>query len=137
MQSKKDKSRNSNLVYSSENVAARRCPACLRLVTACICKTKHNTLADQNLVNRSSAKLGDGIIRLHRETKGRKGKGVTLVKGINLPDPALNQLAKKLKSGCGVGGAIKAGVIELQTADRDKIKTLLENMDYTVKIAGG
>ena len=137
MRSKKDKSRNSTLVYSSENVAARRCPACLRLVTECICKTKHNTLADHSLGKLSLGKLGDGIIRLHRETKGRKGKGVTLVKGINLPDPELNQLANKLKSGCGVGGAIKGGVIELQTADRNKIKTLLENMHYTVKIAGG
>jgi translation initiation factor 1 len=132
MRSKKDKSRKSNLVYSTDNsggAAVRRCPACLRLVTACICKTKYNTPEDHSST--------DGIIRLHRETKGRKGKGVTLVKGINLPDSNLNQLAKKLKSGCGVGGSIKAGVIELQTADRDKIKTLLENMDYTVKIAGG
>jgi len=46
-------------------------------------------------------------------------------------------LAKKLKSGCGVGGTVKSGVIELQMADREKIKLLLEAAGFTVKIAGG
>ena len=70
-------------------------------------------------------KKDDGIVRLHRETKGRKGKGVTLVKGLAVPDPELASIAKTLKTRCGVGGAVKDGVIELQTADRDKVKLLL------------
>jgi translation initiation factor 1 len=75
-------------------------------------------------------------VRLHRETKGRKGAGVTLVKGLPLSDPALKQLAKSLKSKCGVGGAVKDGAIELQGDQRNKIRPLLEADGYKVKIAG-
>jgi translation initiation factor 1 len=83
------------------------------------------------------ADAGDGIVRLHRETKGRKGKGVTVIKGLALAESDLATLAKTLKSRCGVGGSVNAGIIELQTADREKIKSLLEAQGYTVKIAGG
>lgn len=80
---------------------------------------------------------GDGIVRIHRETKGRKGKGVTLITGLDLPDNELKTLAKQLKQLCGTGGAIKSGVIEIQGDTRDKIKVALENQGYTVKLAGG
>ncbi|WP_439134840.1 stress response translation initiation inhibitor YciH [Pseudomaricurvus sp.] len=84
-----------------------------------------------------TADTGDGIVRLHRETKGRKGKGVTLVSGLGLAGDELKKLAKQLKQQCGVGGAIKDGVIEIQTDDREKLKTLLEKQGFTVKLAGG
>lgn len=80
---------------------------------------------------------GDGIVRLRRETKGRKGKGVTLVTGLGLAGDELKDLAKQLKQHCGVGGAVKDGVIEMQTDDRDKLKALLEKAGFTVKLAGG
>ncbi len=80
---------------------------------------------------------GDGIIRLHRETKGRKGNGVTLVKGLGLPADEAKKLAKTLKQQCGVGGSVKDGVIEIQTDDRERIKLALEKLGHTVKIAGG
>ncbi|UTW46640.1 stress response translation initiation inhibitor YciH [bacterium SCSIO 12696] len=80
---------------------------------------------------------GDGVVRLSRETKGRKGKGVTLVTGLNLPEPQMKQLAKRLKQLCGAGGALKNGVIELQTDNREKIKAELEKQGHNVKIAGG
>ncbi|GAA5316875.1 MAG: stress response translation initiation inhibitor YciH [Candidatus Pelagadaptatus aseana] len=80
---------------------------------------------------------GDGIVRLHRETKGRKGKGVTLIKGVLEKPDALKALAKKLKQQCGVGGSVKDGVIEIQTDDRQKLKELLEKAGYSAKIAGG
>jgi len=83
------------------------------------------------------ADTGDGIVRLHRETKGRKGKGVTLVSGLGLAGDELKKLAKQLKQQCGVGGAIKDGVIEIQTDDREKLKILLEKQGFTVKLAGG
>ena len=79
----------------------------------------------------------DGIVRLHRERKGRKGAGVTLVRGLPPDEAALKQLAKQLKAACGVGGAVKDGVIELQGEQREKIKPLLEKAGYTVKVAGG
>ncbi len=80
---------------------------------------------------------GDGIVRLQRETKGRKGKGVTLITGLALPADQLKKIAKQLKQQCGVGGAVKEGVIEIQTDDRDKLKALLEKQGHTVKLAGG
>lgn len=80
---------------------------------------------------------GDGIVRIKRETKGRKGKGVTLITGIELDDKALKALAKEIKQKCGAGGSLKDGVIEVQTDDRDKLKLLLEAKGMTVKLAGG
>lgn len=79
---------------------------------------------------------GDGIIRLHRETKGRKGKGVTLIKGLQLDDNALKALAKDIKKRTGTGGAVKNFVIEIQGEQREIIKTLLEKKGFTVKLAG-
>ena len=79
---------------------------------------------------------GDGIVRLHRETKGRKGKGVTLIKGLQLDDKALKALAKDIKKRTGCGGTVKEFVIEIQTDQREVIKTVLEKSGYTVKLAG-
>jgi len=80
---------------------------------------------------------GDGIVRIQRQTSGRKGKGVCLITGIDLDDEALNKLAAELKKKCGCGGAVKDGVIEIQGDKRDLLKTLLEAKNYKVKLAGG
>jgi len=121
----KNKRASGNRVYSTQT--GRTCPGCLRSVADCICKSQHNTLRP----------AGDGVVRLHRETKGRKGKGVILIKGLVLAEDELKALAKKLKARCGVGGSVKGGVIELQTADRDKVKQLLEADAHVVKLSGG
>ncbi|WP_096087302.1 stress response translation initiation inhibitor YciH [Agaribacterium haliotis] len=84
-----------------------------------------------------SAPKGDGIIRIRRESKGRKGKGVSLCEGFELDEKSLKALGKELKQACGSGGTVKAGVIEVQTDQRDKLKSILENKGYTVKLAGG
>ncbi|GAL13878.1 translation initiation factor SUI1-related protein [Vibrio astriarenae] len=65
---------------------------------------------------------GDGIVRIQRETKGRKGKGVCIVKGLDLDDAPLKLLAAELKKVCGCGGSVKDGTIEIQGDNRDKIK---------------
>jgi len=80
---------------------------------------------------------GDGIVRLHRETKGRKGKGVTLIKGVQLDEKAMKELAKDIKKRTGCGGTVKDFVIEIQTDQRDVIKSVLEKKGYQVKLAGG
>ena len=80
---------------------------------------------------------GDGIVRINRETKGRKGKGVCLITGLDLPDAELKKLAKRLKQLCGTGGAVKDGVIEIQGDARDKLKAELEKQGHSVKLAGG
>lgn len=79
---------------------------------------------------------GDGIVRLHRETKGRKGKGVTLIKGLALPAAELKVVAKKLKHLCGTGGSVKDQTIEIQGDQREIIKAALEKQGHQVKIAG-
>ncbi|MCG7545522.1 stress response translation initiation inhibitor YciH [Pseudoalteromonas sp. MM17-2] len=79
----------------------------------------------------------DGALRIERQTKGRKGKGVMLVVGIDPSEHDMKKLAKTLKSKMGQGGAVKEGVIEIQGDDRDKLKGLLEAQGFKVKIAGG
>ena len=79
----------------------------------------------------------DGIIRISRETKGRKGKGVTLVTGFDLEPNQLKALAKQLKKSCSTGGTIKEGVIEIQGDHRQVLQAQLEKMGYSVKLAGG
>ena len=116
----KRKNNGSRLVYSTD--AGRLCPQCQRPVAGCVCGK------DKPAAN------GDGIVRLHRETKGRGGKAVTLVKGLPLSGDALKNLASQLKKKCGVGGALKDDVVEIQG---DFLKTELEKLGYTVKIAGG
>ena len=80
---------------------------------------------------------GDGIVRIQRQTSGRKGKGVCLVSGIDLDDAELVKLAGELNKKCGCGGAVKDGIIEIQGDKRDLIKTLLEAKGMKVKLAGG
>ncbi|KTF15518.1 translation initiation factor [Pseudoalteromonas sp. H105] len=79
----------------------------------------------------------DGALRIERQTKGRKGKGVMLVVGIDSEQHDLKKLAKTIKSKMGQGGAVKEGVIEVQGDDREKLKAILEALKFKVKIAGG
>ena len=80
---------------------------------------------------------GDGIVRIQRQTSGRKGKGVCLITGVDLDDAALDKLAAELKKKCGCGGSVKDSVIEIQGDKRDLLKQLLEAKGMKVKLAGG
>lgn len=114
----------SSLVYSSES--GRMCPECRKPVAACLCRKQANKVL-----------AGDGVVRVGRETKGRKGKGVTLISGVPLPADELKQLAKELKQKCGTGGTLKDGVIEIQGDHRDALIELLKAKGWTVKRSGG
>lgn len=80
---------------------------------------------------------GDGIVRIQKQTKGRKGKGVSIITGLDLEDAALKLMAAELKKVCGCGGSVKDGDIEIQGDAREKIKAVLEKKGYTVKLSGG
>ena len=80
---------------------------------------------------------GDGVVRIQRQTSGRKGKGVCLISGIDADDAELAKIAAELKKKCGCGGAVKDGIIEIQGDKRDLIKSLLEEKGMKVKLAGG
>jgi translation initiation factor 1 len=76
-------------------------------------------------------------VYLHRESKGRGGKAVTLVKGLVLSEGDMSALAKTLKQSCGSGGTIKDSVIEIQGENRERIADTLRKLGYKVKLAGG
>jgi translation initiation factor 1 len=76
-------------------------------------------------------------VYLHRDSKGRGGKAVTLVKNTLLAEEDLKALAKQLKQVCGSGGTVKDGQIEIQGEHREKIAAFLRERGYQVKIAGG
>lgn len=112
-------------VYSTER--GRLCPACGQAQSACECRARAQ----------SARPAGDGIVRVSRETKGRSGKGVTLVSGLPLAGEELKALAKTLKQHCGTGGTVRDGVVEIQGEQRERLVEFLQKMGYTVKKAGG
>jgi translation initiation factor 1 len=79
----------------------------------------------------------DGVVRVGRETQGRRGKGVTVIVGLSLPAAALEALATELKRRCGTGGTVRDGVIELQGEHRDSVLAELSGRGYRVKRSGG
>jgi len=84
-----------------------------------------------------SVPQGDGIVRIRRETKGRKGKGVSVIEGLGLPEKELKSLAKELKKRCGTGGSVKDFAIEIQGDQREVCKEYLEKKGFRVKFSGG
>lgn len=112
------------LVYSTER--GRICPDCAQAMADCRCA-----------VRRAAVPATDGIVRVSHETKGRKGKGVTVVRGVALDADALAALGRQLKSACGSGGTTKDGVIEIQGDHREQVIGALQKQGMTVKRAGG
>jgi translation initiation factor 1 len=88
-------------------------------------------------VNRKSLPPDQQTAYLHRDSKGRGGKAVTLVKNLTLAEDDMKALAKKLKAACGSGGTVKDGQIEIQGEQRERIAEFLRELGYKVKIAGG
>jgi translation initiation factor 1 len=109
-------------VYSTEH--GRICPECGKPAASCRCGQKR------------AASRGDGIVRIGRETKGRKGKGVTTISGVPLDAAGLQALAQDLKKRCGSGGAVKDGVIEIQGDHRALLLEALAKR-WPTKLSGG
>jgi len=96
------------------------CPGCRQPVASCACKA-------------ASAPVGDGIARVSRQSKGRGGKTVTLVKGLALDPVALAALGKQLRTACGSGGTVKDGVLEVQGDHVERIVDELGKQGYKAK----
>lgn len=77
------------------------------------------------------------MARVRRETKGRKGKTVTTISGLNMDDETMKRLAGELKKRCGAGGAVKNGVIEIQGDHRDEVMAELARRNIEARRAGG
>ena len=112
------------LVYSTDS--GRMCPACRQPLAACTCKSAAAQPAP-----------GDGVVRVSRETAGRGGKAVTVARGVPLAPDALAAFAKRLRTACGAGGTVKAGVIEIQGDHVERVMPLLLAEGWRVKRAGG
>lgn len=80
---------------------------------------------------------GDGVVRIQKQTSGRKGAGVSVITGLDLSDEELKKLAAELKKRYGCGGSVKNGMIEIQGEKRDLLKQLLEQKGFIVKLSGG
>ncbi|MBW2251218.1 MAG: translation initiation factor Sui1 [Deltaproteobacteria bacterium] len=118
---------NSRLVYSTETGSI--CTLCQKPVSECTCKKKKSR-------PQTNIKY-DGIIRIQREVKGRKGKTVTTVSAFQLADDELKNLAAQLKRKCGTGGSVKDGIIIIQGDHRDALLSELKKQGYSAKLAGG
>ena len=117
------------LVYSTET--GQICPKCQKPVSDCTCNKK------QKGSDPIPQLKPDGIIRIQRATKGRKGKTVTTVFGFDIDDQGLKALAKDLKRHCGASGSVKDGMILIQGDHREAVKGFLEGKGFRAKIAGG
>ena len=122
MKSLRDLAGLGGLVYSTDH--GRMCPDCRQPQAQCVCKA-------------ASVPAGDGIVRVSRETKGRGGKAVTVVKGVALDADALAGLGKELKTACGSGGTVKDGVIEVQGDHVERVMNALTKRGHPVKRADG
>lgn len=114
----------SALVYSTES--GRICPDCRQPQAGCACQARAR-----------AAPAGDGAVRVSRQTKGRGGKSVTVVKGLALDALALAALGKQLRTACGCGGTVKDGMIEVQGDHCALVLATLIKLGHRAKQAGG
>jgi translation initiation factor 1 len=113
-----------SLVYSTES--GRMCPDCRQALALCLCKQRA-----------AAQPQASAAVRVSRESKGRGGKTVTLVRGLPLAADALAQLGKQLRSACGTGGTVKDGVLELQGDHVEKTIAWLQQQGHAAKRSGG
>jgi translation initiation factor 1 len=112
------------LVYSTET--GRMCPDCHQPLSDCTCKAAAK-----------ARPAGDGNVRVSRESKGRGGKTVTLVRGLPLDADALAALGKQLRAACGSGGTAKDGLLEIQGDHCDRVMAELTKLGHKPKRVGG
>ncbi len=117
------KMKTKGVVYSTE--MGKVCPGCGHPAKQCCCSTA------------KSHPASDGVVRISRQTKGRKGAGVSIITGVPVDDATLKKIAKELKKKCGSGGTVKNGVIEIQGDHRETLLTALTTLGYKTKLAGG
>jgi translation initiation factor 1 len=112
------------VVYDTDRGRLDRCSNCRRRLEACVCP-------------KPSRATGDGIVRVSRDRKGRRGKTVTVVTGLAGGRAALDEVATTLKRLCGSGGTVSDGNVEIQGDHRERVAAKLTELGYRVKLAGG
>lgn len=110
------------LVYSTDG--GKTCPTCRKPADRCVCgQAKH-------------AQASDGVVRVSRQSKGRNGRKVTVIRGVALDEGGLMALGKELKAACGSGGTVKDGAIEVQGDHCERIVEILCGRFRNVKRSG-
>lgn len=112
------------VVYDTARGRTDRCSNCKRRLEACVCPPRQRS-------------GGDGIVRVSRDRKNRRGKTVTVVNGLVGGEAVLAEIATTLKRLCGSGGTVTDGVVEIQGDHRERVSAKLTELGYTVKLAGG
>ena len=120
-------SQNTRLVYTTDR--SRMCPSCLKPVALCNCKRDKSSPPNDAPV--------DGIVRVGRETKGRKGKSVTTISGLPGGEADLKALAAGIKRSCGSGGTVKDGMVIIQGDHVAALIAELNRQGYRTKKVGG
>ena len=116
------------VVYSTDS--GRHCPECSKPAALCVCPDNKEREANSSVTS-------DGSVRLHRQSKGRKGKPVTLISGLDLDMAARKSLCRQLKSKCGVGGTVTPEGILIQGDLRTVLSRELKDRGFNVKTPGG
>ena len=116
------------VVYDTDLGRLDRCSNCKRRLEACVCPKG---------TPGSARASSDGIVRVSRDRKGRRGKTVTVVTGIVASQDALAEIAGTLKRLCGSGGTVTEGNVEIQGDHRERVAAKLTELGYRVKLAGG
>ena len=124
----------SKSVYSSEY--GRMCPHCGLASARCQCRANPRT-GGRGAAAALSNPESDGVVRVGRSSKGRGGKTVTLIEGVQVSSDELRELARDLKRLCGTGGALKNEIIEIQGDQRDTVSEALTKRGFKVKRKGG
>ncbi len=132
----KSKNKSGGLAYSTE-----KCARCGWPKHNCACSgasgSQGRSKGKRTAEPAAQGPPKDGVVRVERQTKGRKGKGVTVIHGVPLQGDELKALAKALKARCGSGGTVKQGTIEIQGDHRDTVIAELKSKGWTVKQSGG
>jgi len=119
----KNNDRKRNVVYSTDPAFKKRCSRCGSF--PCRCPQPKSLPPERQ------------VAALHREKKGRGGKTVIVIRGLQLTSEDMKALAKELKQAFGVGGAVKGDAIEIQGDNRDPIAAKLHQLGYKTKFVGG
>lgn len=122
------------VVYSTDGGRQDACPTCGLSRAACRCAPTPSRPA----ARRGPALPRDGVVRVWRDRKRRRGKTVTVIGGVPGDAARLAELAAALKRHCGAGGTVQPdGTIEVQGDHRERVAAKLGELGYRVKLAGG
>jgi len=110
------------IVYSTDPELSEPCPRCGR--SPCVCHKVDLPPRQQTAY-------------VQRDRKGRGGKTVTVIAGLQHTPATFKALLKTLQTTCSAGGTFKEGELEIQGDHRDKIAEKLRELGYKVKLVGG